>query len=415
MPPIIVTIALTTAFSLVYMVRSLAHRPVSPALQAACLGMLALMLSILVSMVTSGAEVVHPIAAVHWWLSVAQHVLVMGGAYGQVLFFLYSVHPRPVATTAARRHGAVLLAAIAVAVAFAALASPPDYSAGFVSDYADAPFSSLYLLVFALYLTVTVTSVAGLAWRWSRRAEDPWIRSGMTLGAMGTSIAVAYCCVKVGFLVLTRLDVPIPTQEKVVTGPLILFSLPLALIGLTVPGWGPRLTALIRWAGKYRAHHELHTLWRALTEQNLHIRMSLDSPRRGGRLRRLWDERWAPHPRHIDLRLHLRVVQIWDARRVLTAYSDPAVRSAERQRAVADGLTGDALASRVEAVVLADALRRQRRGESAVGTGTRSPVCPKTTDLAANVLWLRRISKVFLRIAAEPGPAAAGNSRRRRS
>ena len=43
----------------------------------------------------------------------------------------------------------MLLATVVFALTFAVMATPADYSVGFVADYVGAPFSSLYPVIFA--------------------------------------------------------------------------------------------------------------------------------------------------------------------------------------------------------------------------------------------------------------------------
>jgi hypothetical protein len=387
MSPIMVAIALTTVLSLGYMVRSLTMQPANPALRAACAAMLTMLVSIGLGMVTGGAEAAYPISEVKWWISVVQHMLTMNSLYLMTVFFLFSVHPLPVAARLGRRHGAVLLAAVVVALAFAFMATPADYSAGFVADYVGAPFSSLYLVIFAGYLGTGVLTGALLSARWSRLASDPWIRRGMAVGAAGCTAGVVYTGIKVAYLLLARFGITPPVIETDLTGPVILMAVPLGLVGLTVPGWGPQLTALTRWVRRYRAHHQLHSLWVALTARFPHVTMDLGGTRFGPR----WDDKWAPHLREMDLRLHLRVVQIWDARRALTDYCDPAEYDRALSGADRAGLAGDERAAFAEAVMLTAALRRTERVE---GTGSVHAPPAVEADLARNVAWLRKVSRL---------------------
>jgi hypothetical protein len=272
----------------------------------------------------------------------------------------------------------VLLVAAVVAVVFAALADPEDYSAAFFARYRSAPVAAWYLATYAGYVLAMVTAVTVLSWRWSRLASDPWIRRGMAVGATGCSIGVVYSAVKVAYIVMERVGINPPTHEMAVTGPLILTAVPLALGGLTVPGWGPRITALVRWVTRYRAYRDLQPLWSALVERFPHISMDLGRSGLG----------------NLDLRLHLRVVQIWDARRALAGYCDPAAHDRGRHEAVRKGLTGDALTAHAEAAMLADALQRHTRNHR-VEANDQLPAVVDAPDLAGNVAWLRRVSGSF--------------------
>jgi len=386
MPPIMVAIALSTVLCLGYMMRSLTMKPANEALWAVCASMLAMLVSICLGMVTGVAEAVFPISEVNWWISVVQHGVTMTSLYLLMVFFLFSVHPLPAAKRLVGRHGAALLVAFAVAVGFASLAAPADYSAGFVARYVDAPFSSLYLFVFTVYLGAMVLTGALLAARWSRLATDPWVRRGMAVGAAGGAAGVVYSAMKATYILLARFGVTPPVIETDLTGPVILVAVPLGLVGLTVPGWGPRLTALTRWMRLYHAHHQLHSLWAALTARFPHVTMDLGATRFGP----WWDDKWAPHPREMDLRLHLRVVQIWDARRALTGFCDPAEYERALSGADAVGLTGDERVAFAEAAMLTAALGRD---EPAEGIGSFHAPPSMEADLAHNVAWLRKVSR----------------------
>lgn len=373
---IIVATGLSTALCLAYMVRALIRNPANPGLRAACAGMFAMLASLGLGLVTGGAEARHPIAVADWRTSVVQHLITMSCLYFWMVFFAYSVHPRPEAAALARRHGVVLLAAATIAVTFAALADPEDYSAAFFARYRAAPVAAWYLATYAGYVLAMVTAVMVLSWRWSRLASDRWIRRGMAVGAAGCAVGVAYCAVKIAYILMERTGVNPPTHEMAVTGPLILVAVPLTVGGLTVPGWGPRITALVHWLSRYRAHRQLHPLWSALVERFPHISMDLG---RAGLA-------------NLDLQLHLRVVQIWDARRALAGYCDPAAHERGRLDGVQKGLTGDALSAYAEAAMLADALWRYTDNDR-VEANEPLPAVVDAPDLAGNVAWLRRVSR----------------------
>ncbi|AHH93540.1 MAB_1171c family putative transporter [Kutzneria albida] len=382
-----------------YMIRSLVRNPRNPALWGAVLAMVFLVLGILLGVAGFGAQRNVPLHPLDWCVSVASHVATMTGGYMAVLLFLFSINERATAWRKARRHGLVLLCAVVLAVGFASLAPPMDYTEGFSARYAHAPWTSAYIMVFTLYLSTAVGTIAVLSWRWSRLSTEPWIRRGMVVGGIGDSIAVVYCCFKVAYIGTSVISGAVLFKEGDVTAWLIGAALPMGLIGLTVPGWGPALSALGRWLRRHRAHRALHPLWHALTEPFPHVRMGLDPSRfsewldrrfPGNRLaRRLgtaWNERWAPHWADMDLRLHLRVVQIWDARRALLDHCDPAVY----QRALPGG------PDRAEAEMLAGALRLLRAGDPPpLGDRSAIPTGSDSTDLAENVRWLRRISRRY--------------------
>jgi hypothetical protein len=236
--------AIVVAACVAYMVWRLVGNPRNPALWAVFLAMVFMAGAIFLGLADYGvAEAVHPLPVVNWWISVASHLCTLAGLFCASAFFVFSVHDNPKANVV--RRGAVLLLAMAAAVLFAALASPADYSAGIAAHYAQAPRSSVYMIVFVAYTMVAIGNITLLSWRWSRLAEEPWIRRGMVVGAAGASVGVAYGAFKVAYIVAALAGARL-FKEGAVTGWLIGIAVPLSLIGLTVPGWGPRLAALGR-------------------------------------------------------------------------------------------------------------------------------------------------------------------------
>ncbi|MDX3193939.1 hypothetical protein PV458_36550 [Streptomyces sp. MN03-5084-2B] len=377
--------AIVVAACVAYMVWRLVGNPRNPALWAVFLAMIFMAGAIFLGLAGYGAEVVYPLPAVNWWISVASHLCTLAGLFCASAFFVFSVHDNPKAVVV--RRAVVLLTAMAAAVLFAALASPADYSAGFAAHYAQAPLSSVYVIVFVAYTMVAIGNISLLSWRWSRLADEPWIRRGMVVGAAGASAGVVYGAFKVVYIVAALAGARL-FKEGAVTGWLIGIAVPLSLVGLTVPGWGPRLAALGRWTSRHRAYRRLFPLWRAMIAGYPEISIELDEPWLSrvlkGRLGRTWAERWAPHVSDLDIRLHLRVVQIWDARRALLAYCDPA----DYRAALPQG------ADRAEAAMLTAALHRRRDGLPAVRAAAADlPAGVETTDLAANVRWLQQVAR----------------------
>jgi hypothetical protein len=393
----------------VYQLRSLLRNPENLALRAAWLGTLSLTFSLCLGLLNYGVHVVKPLPEPARLVGIAQHACGMAAVYGGYAAFAFVVRDRDDAVRHVVRHGKVFLAVLVAALTPATLASPWDFTAGHVADYRNAPLTSAYLVVFTGYVAIMVLGGARASWRWSRLAAEPWIRRGLVTGALGLGVGGVYGAYRMLYIVLAVLGRPIDLKEGAVTGWLIAVAAPVVLVGVTVPGWGPRLSRLAEWWRTYRAHVELHPFWWALTEAHPHVRLSLGPSRlttwvrrRFGdrpwtaRVERWWDERWSPFHRDLDLRLHLRVVQLWDARRALLDHCDYADYERESTSPQHRGLPVLERAARAEAAMLTAGLERRRAGHLP-DRSSRHPVpdAAASADPAANVEWLRQVARRF--------------------
>lgn len=377
--------------------RAVVREPGNLARRAAWLGMQSFAFSLCLGLLNYGSQATRLLSATTRWIAITQHYAALAAIYFAYAAYVFMAREHAAAISHARRHGYVLLAVLAAITIPAVFATPEDFGAGHIADYAHGPVSSSYLAGFTAYIAVMVAATAGQSWKWSRLTDEPWIRRGLALGALGFVMASVYCVVRATFIVFALTGHRIPTKEGAVTGWLIAAALPLIVIGLAVPWYGPRLSAAIRWWRAHRAHRALHPLWTTLTETHPHVRMTLEPSGLGSWLHRhfgataarQWDECWAPHHRDIDLRLHLRVVQIWDARRALLDHCD----RTDYDRAWDDlPGPGKTRAAHAEAAMLAAGLRRHRNGER-LAHPEAVPAGIETIELAANVTWLQDVAR----------------------
>ncbi|RJQ77381.1 hypothetical protein D5S17_15640 [Pseudonocardiaceae bacterium YIM PH 21723] len=349
---------------LIYQVRALIRDPGNRARWALALGVLCFLLGWIIGLALGGLDR-YPFTEFVRWTSIAQHVISMIALHGVQAFFLYVIYPRAEAERRIRAFGRLFVVSAVFCVAVAGIAPPDDFWEGFKAHYAHGPVTAIYILVFTLHYAVLMAGMSVWSWRWSRLATDPWIRRGILVGGIGTSIGVVYGVLRIAYLAASIAGVPDLFREGAVTGWLQMAALILSFTGLTAPAWGPWISERLLRASRRVAHHRLHPLWAALTGPFPHVRMDLDGIR------------------HTDLRLHLRVVQIWDARRALLPHCDPEVHRRELPN-------GEA---RAEAAMLTDALRRQRAGEPPI-PGPKAPA-PAAKDLAANVTWLQEVARAL--------------------
>ncbi|MGW4060818.1 MAB_1171c family putative transporter [Amycolatopsis sp. NPDC004747] len=402
--PTVIAAAIATACSM-YLLRSVLRRPENLALRAAWLGSQIFAVSLCLGLLVYGLHLLVPIPARLRWISIAQHVTAMTAAYLGYSAYVFMANERNAAIRHVKRHGLALLAVLAPALTAAIGAPPEDFYAGLVADYANSPVSACYLTLFTAYVAVAVTGAGTMSWRWSRLVDEPWIRRGLVIGTIGYALAGVYCAVRTTFIVMAVTGDRIPVKEGAVTGWLIAAALPFVLIGVTVPGWGPRLAAALRWWRLHRAFRRLHPLWSELTAACPHVRMPLGPSRLarrfGSAVETWWDDKWSPHPHDLPLRLHLRVVQIWDARRALLGHCDVA----DYDRVLADPRhrrrRTDVRAAYAEGAMLRAGLRRHRAGAPGRRTAPALPAGVETADLAANVIWLQHVAK-GLRGKTEP-------------
>ncbi|MFD9703903.1 MAB_1171c family putative transporter [Lentzea sp. NPDC059081] len=383
--PTVISSAVATLCALHLLVK-VVRKPDNRALRSVWLATHCFAAGLCLGLLNYGAESTRPVPDITRWTAITQHVLSMTGVYLGYSAYVWMAREHDDAARHVRRHGIGLVVALVTAVVPVVVASPEDYTAAHVADYGHAPLSSIYLAVFTGYIAVLVGCTGRLSWTWSRLADEPWIRRGLVVGTAGYALAAVYCAVRTTFIVRAVLGAPVGVKEGAVTGWLIAAAVPFMLVGITVPGWGPRLSAALRWGSMHRTHRRLHPLWLALTSANPHVRMSIGPSRLG--------EKWAVD--NLPLRLHLRVVQIWDARRALLDHCD----TADYDRALDDprvrAKAPDVRAAFAEAAMLTAGLRRHRAGEPAPRRGPDAlPALAGTADLAANVTWLRHVAAGF--------------------
>ncbi|PRY41595.1 MAB_1171c family putative transporter [Umezawaea tangerina] len=403
---VIAAAAATAAW--LYFLRALLRKPLNNTLLSAWLGALCLAFSLYLGLLVYGAEAAHPLPLWARSASIAQHVFATASLYFGYTAYVHLIHGREEAGRHVVRHARLLVAAVAVMLAAAVLADPDQFTAAHVARYGDSAFAGLYLAVFTAYAGLIVTATARVSWTWSRLVDDPWIRRGLLVGTAGLVAGVLYFLLRAAFIVLAVAGRPIATKEGAAIGWLLAISVPLSFAGLTTPGWGPRLASARTWWRTYHAHRRLHPLWAELTDAFPHVRMSLEPSRFSGYLRSRfrhldwmaaaldrWDERWSPLHRHLDLRLHLRVMQIWDARRALLDRCDPADHDRALTSRAASTLSERHRAALAEAAMLTAGLARLRTGEP--GGGYHAETHPLEADLFANVAWFLRVAKYMKR------------------
>src|SRR5262249_18170300 len=138
----------------------------------------------------------------------------------------------------------------------------------FDETYAHDPVLGSFLLVYVIGFGI---SLATLAWRSSALARrvarteprKPWLRRGLRTSATGAVIALGYCVGKTGLVAGSWLG----AHPTVFSRGGIVGACAGALIiapGLTMPSWGPHLTAARQWFGRARSYRRLYPLWKLI-------------------------------------------------------------------------------------------------------------------------------------------------------
>jgi hypothetical protein len=163
-----------------------------------------------------------------------------------------------------------------------------------------------------------------------------------------------------------------------------------AVIGATVPMWGPWLDCL-------RAYRRLHPLWLALSRA--HPEIVLHPP---GSIRL---DPWKPW--HINYRLFRHAIEIRDGWREARPYMAPDIAIQARERGQRAGLDGQDLQAAVTAATLAATLR----AHAADQTPHQYPVPYDGIgghDLGTEVAWLTKVAAAFAQLSVTAGNAGPG-------
>lgn len=356
-----------------------------------------------------------------------QGAVVILTAAQQVVLVHWS-HPPDEARRRARNHIAGYGIALVVLVAGFFYISPPHKSESGENAVLLNVHNPHYAVYFSYYLAICAVGQARtvyLSRRYARIISRSWLRTGMWAVTAGAAATLVYCGIRYTEVAGAQLGADVRPWDWLywVAGNI---GSVLQVFGWTVPSWGPRLSAGVRWLRAYRNYRALHPLWWALYRATPAI--ALDPP--PSRLRDL-----AP-PRDLQYRLYRRVIEIRDGQLALRPYLEPADEPREAvppasptPSAPSGGIGGQSSVAR-EALLLRAALQARygdhaRAGAPTAGSVTFTQVTHD--DLDEEVAWLARVSRELRRHSpdrtagrtrvapaelTEPPDAAAGGGER---
>lgn len=307
-----------------------------------------------------------------------QHLLVLGALLALERFFWFSIYP-PGSThpPAWRSIGPMIffMAMMVITFVMTLLVEHPDFRN---ISYQHQPWATLSVLSYSAGFAAIYVPIARLAWRWSRTADKPWLRRGLSMVAVGTWIALLYALHHMAYIIVLTQGLDPYRQGLVELVPIAISTL-LILTGVTIPAVGPVLSSGYHWVRHVRAWWNLRPLWLAFYRARPDIRLPVPLP-------------W----RDMEGAVRRRVVEIWDGRSRVRTFMQPDVRSRALAAGRGLGLDGDELAAVVEAEVWRDALARLTRGEQPDHVDV--VVAPLTGDtLPAAVAWLERVARAMKR------------------
>ncbi|SDT81094.1 MAB_1171c family putative transporter [Actinoplanes derwentensis] len=307
------------------------------------------------------------------------HYGIIGFAVSVQLLLLHWTVTDPPRRSTWFRFLAVAAGAAAMAVLFALAPLDTTLTSEFTTRYGDAPYMAEYMMVYLGYFVIALADILRLSWRFARRTRQRFLRLGLRLVGWGAVFGLAYCAEKAFYIGARNIGwepIPAAVQQQMsplLTGP----GCVLILIGFTIPSWGPKVAAAAAWLQRLRTYHRLYPLWALLSRATPEIALDPSHTRRGA-------------VRDIDYRLVRLVVEIRDGWLALRPWFDA--------RVAREADYGDPY--RVQAAVLAAAIRAKARGEQPAERWTADP--RGGTDIAGETAHLLRIAR-HLR-AAGPAP-----------
>jgi len=225
-----------------------------------------------------------------------------------------------------------------------------DFLPAFMTTHYLAEFLTLFCVVY----TGSMANISYLCLSWAGDTPDdqPWLRRGLRLTAIGFLFPVGYGIVSLVTIVGTWFGADLYSWGLAapnITSP----GVPICLAGFTIAAWGPRLPLVREWLANRRAdlsdYWQLRPLWQTLKPVDPTM---VHTP---GSLR----ERFS-----LEFRLFFRVIEINDWLHQLRTYRDPRVAEILAQRARDTGMTIHDMPAAEEATHILTAVAARAHGRT---------------------------------------------------
>lgn len=280
---------------------------------------------------------------------------------------------------------ALILVLVVMASCFALAPAQPE-DRDFTGHYTHLPTILVYRMVFLAWLGLAMVNFTRLSWRYARVSQRPPLRVGFRLVAIGGVVGLGYVANEAIRSGTTYANVVDPLPAARLSQFLIAGFMTTGLIGTTMPAWGPHvgIPSLARWLHTYRSLRRLYPLWFVLCQASPQIALFPPVSLLSDIL--AW--------RHLDFRLHRRVIEIRDGEVMLRPYRHPAALVYARDVCADVGLTEERATVVLEAADLAVALRMRAAGQ-VMGNLTPMPRAPSGIDLGSEAAALEMLAHCY--------------------
>ncbi|GGL00180.1 MAB_1171c family putative transporter [Mangrovihabitans endophyticus] len=326
------------------------------------------------------------------------------------------------------RVAAVVLVLTLMAVLFSLTAEREESLRTAAASYAHDPAYAAYLGIYVAAVALGVVDIMRLCLSYAGGAGRSWLTRGLRVTAAGGGLGLLYCLLRTVTLVAAQVDSD-PYRWEFLVPPVSAVGAMLIVVGLTLPGLGPKMSAAAGWIVRRRAYRAIRPLWEAVRVTTPEVVLDRSGGRRGP-----------------DHRLHRRIIEIGDGLRAVREHVDDRVGRLAAGAAHRAGLTGGELAATVYAAQLRvafaareaqrrrDALEptaaeraRRRRWDAWLGTQRAGTPLPADAadgpavhrspgrDLADEVRWLAAVAAALSRspvvadVAATTGDESVEN------
>jgi hypothetical protein len=317
----------------------------------------------------------------------AQSAVICAMAAIVALLLLWNYPPEQAARKIRLRLSVLAAVLIVLVSMYLAVDRQHSRTAGHLASwYASSATFTIYILVYQAIYAATLLEIVVLCRRFSKVTTDGNVRAALVVTALGALIGLLYTAVRLLDIAVAPFGISLTLLETVAELSSSLGAM-LIFVGLTLPSWAARLTALRLHTRQRCCYRSMEPLWRALVEASPDI--VLETSPRSSLLRRS----------DFDFNLRRRIIEIHDAELILRAYRTEQAEHVARIQSTEAGLTGITAAAYVEAACLRAALIAKQRG--CEGDRSLPDQQYAGSSIDDELHWLTHLSKAFTQIPAQ--------------
>ncbi|WP_308402570.1 MAB_1171c family putative transporter [Streptomyces sp. TBY4] len=229
-----------------------------------------------------------------------QHAVGIAGSTFVLIFVIAMARPAALARGRWPLYGIAAASIVLLATLFT-LTPRPEEVHNFFEANLGQPTGTAYCMVFLGYLAVAMSISSWLFWSYSRHAAGAPLRTGLRLLGAGTAFGALYTLWRIAHMATRLAGTEFVTDDdttQTIADLVEYLAILLIVLGNSVPAAG----VLWRTVTYRRALRQVEPLWTALTEVVPDVVLN------------------DPVGRSPRLRLHRRLIEIWDVVLVLRAY-----------------------------------------------------------------------------------------------